>query len=75
MDEKNQNQANSDHREVLDERMRKIEEYLTSLRRELGTLTPPVKDFIVKHPIGSLSTILGVGVVIGYLIRGNRRGD
>ncbi|MCY4159186.1 MAG: hypothetical protein OXE92_09500 [Bacteroidetes bacterium] len=75
MEEQNQNQVNSNTREAVDESLRKIEEYAANFRRELENVVPPVKEFIVKHPLGSLSTILGVGVVVGYLIGSSRRND
>ncbi len=67
-----QEQANEEARRALDERMKKMEEYMGILRRELDNLVPPVKEFITKHPIGSISAILGVGVALGYLIGGSQ---
>ena len=74
-EEKNQSQdqASDDSREAVDDRMQKIEEYLGALRRELDNIIPPVREFIVKHPIGSISAILGIGVTVGYLLGGNHK--
>lgn len=60
-------------RDALDERAHQIEKHLSALRRELTGMVPPVKDLIEKHPIGTACTVLGVGVVLGYLIGSGRR--
>ena len=36
-------------------------------------MVPPVQETIVKHPIGSVSVALGVGVVLGCLLAGSQR--
>ena len=68
-----QNQSNNNVRDALDERARKMEHHLSALRRELTSMVPPVKETIIKHPIGTTTTVLGVGVVLGYLLAGGRR--
>ncbi len=77
MDKTGQNQkkkrTSSDVRAALDERAQQIEKHLSALRREVTNMVPPVKDIIVKHPIGSACAVLGAGVVLGYLIGGSRR--
>ncbi len=65
--------TSSDVRAALDDRARQIEQHLSALRREVTGMVPPVKDLIVKHPIGSACTVLGIGIALGYLIGGGRR--
>ena len=72
MDQKKK-RTSSDVRAALDERAHQIEQHLGALRREVRGMVPPVKDIIVKHPIGSACAVLGAGVVLGYLIGGGRR--
>lgn len=72
MDQKKK-RTSSDVRAALDERAHQIEQHLSALRREVSGMVPPVKDIIVKHPIGSACAVLGAGVVLGYLIGGGRR--
>lgn len=72
MDQKKK-RTSSDVRAALDDRAHQIEQHLGALRREVSGMVPPVKDIIVKHPIGSACAVLGAGVVLGYLIGGGRR--
>ena len=72
MDQKKK-RTSSDVRAALDDRAHQIEKHLGALRREVSGMVPPVKDIIVKHPIGSACAVLGAGVVLGYLIGGGRR--
>ncbi len=72
MDQKKK-RTSSDVRAALDDRAHQIEQHLGALRREVRGMVPPVKDIIVKHPIGSACAVLGAGVVLGYLIGGGRR--
>ena len=76
MDKSNQSQSQTSDevRDALNEHARQIEEHLGALRSELTGIVSPVKEFIARHPVSSTCAALGVGVVLGHLIGGGRRG-
>jgi len=65
----------TDFREALNDGVAQIERHIGGLRNELSNVVPPVKDFIVKHPVGTLTTVLGIGFMIGCFIGSNRGED
>ena len=67
MDPDNQSYSTNDVQHALDDCESKIEHHMTSLRNELTKIIPQIKEIVDKHPIGSAATVLGVGVVIGFL--------
>ena len=69
------NPKKNDLREAFNDGVAQIERHIGELRNELSNAVPPVKDFIVKHPVGTLSTVLGIGFMIGCFIASNRRDD
>ncbi len=73
MENHNQRLKNTDLRSSLSDGVTKIEKHLRDLRIEISNVVPPVKDFVVKHPIGTLSTVLGIGFVIGCFIASGRK--
>ncbi len=50
-----------------------MEQHLGAIRHELTDVVSPVKEIIMRHPIGSTCAILGLGVALGYLIASDRR--
>ncbi|MYF40243.1 MAG: hypothetical protein F4221_05230 [Rhodothermaceae bacterium] len=73
MEETTQNRTSSDVREALSENERRMEQHLGALRHELMDVVTPVKEIIMRHPIGSTCTIMGLGVALGYLMGSERR--
>jgi len=67
------NTSTDEIRQQLDDRESSIGHHLSSLRSEFTNLLPQVREIIEKHPIGSVATVLGVGVAIGYLSSNNHR--
>ena len=75
MDENNQpqDQTSDDIREAMSDRESKMEQHLGALRQELTDVLPSMRELIKKHPIGSATTVLGIGLVVGYWISGRKR--
>ncbi len=73
MEETTQNRTSSDVREALSENERRMEQHLGALRHELTDVVTPVKEIIMRHPIGSTCAIMGLGVALGYLMGSERR--
>lgn len=73
MEPDHQNYSTNDVQHALDERESKIEHHIASIRSELTNFIPQIKDIIEKHPIGSVATVLGLGVVLGYLASNAQR--
>ncbi len=73
MEETIQNRTSSDVREALSENERHMEQHLGALRHELTDVVSPVKEIIMRHPIGSTCAIMGLGVALGYLMASDRR--
>ncbi len=73
MSEHRQDNSTDDIRQKLDDRESVIEHHLTSLSNELMNILPQVKDIVEKHPIGSVATVLGIGVIMGYLASNSQR--
>ena len=73
MEETTQNRTSNDVREALSENERRMEQHLGALRHELMDIVSPVKEIIVRHPIGSTCAIMGLGVALGYLMGSERR--
>lgn len=73
MEETTQNRTSSDVREALSENERRMEQHLGALRHELMDVVTPVKEIIMRHPIGSTCAIMGLGVALGYLMGSERR--
>jgi len=67
MEEHPPNKSTDEIRKELGDREASIDHHLSSLRNEFTNILPQVKNIIEKHPIGSAATVLGVGVVLGYL--------
>ncbi|MCY4224057.1 MAG: hypothetical protein OXF06_04400 [Bacteroidetes bacterium] len=65
----------TDIREAFNDGVAQIERHIGELRNELSNVVPPVKDFIVKHPVGTITTVLGIGFMIGCFIGNSRRDD
>ena len=73
MEDTIQNTTSSDVREALSENERRMEQHLGALRHELMDVVSPVKEIIMRHPIGSTCAIMGLGVALGYLMGSERR--
>jgi hypothetical protein len=73
MEETKQNGTSSDIREALSENERRMEQHLDALRHEFMDVVSPVKEIIMRHPIGSTCAIMGLGVALGYLMGSDRR--
>ncbi|MXY07525.1 MAG: hypothetical protein F4058_04530 [Rhodothermaceae bacterium] len=73
MEETTQNRTSSDVREALSENERQMEQHLGAIRHELMDVVSPVKEIIMRHPIGSTCAIMGLGVALGYLMGSERR--
>ena len=73
MEETVQNRTSNDVREALNENERLMEQHFGALRHELMDVVSPVKEIIMRHPIGSTCAIMGLGVALGYLIGSERR--
>ncbi|MCY4172371.1 MAG: hypothetical protein OXE59_11140 [Bacteroidetes bacterium] len=75
MDNQDQKPNSRDLRSSLNDGVEKIDKHIRELRQEISNVVPPVKDFMVKHPVGTLSTVFGIGFVIGCFIAGSQNND
>jgi len=71
MENHSKNVNKNDTQSSLHDGVAKIEKHLRDIRREVSKMVPPVKEFIVKHPVGTFSAVLGIGFLIGCFIAGN----